>query len=173
MNRCVPVVAVLSVSVAGCSKVEGWRHPEIAACEDFTLAKLKAPTTYKRIKASTIDEQIPLETWEAFEAERLGKMAVEFRDLTKKNQAAGGVRSILLEYDAENSFGTPLRGIEICKFMMASFVDGKFETEPSADQAKLSRMIWQLDQKDTTEPSCCLTERALRIIDRAAGGAIQ
>ncbi len=164
MNRSVSVIAALGVSVAGCSKIEAWQHPEIAACEDFANAKLKAPATYKRVKTSVIDEQIPLATWDAIEADRLGKMAAEFRELTKKSQTEGGVRSVVLEYDAENGFGVPTRGTEICKFLVSSFAKNEFEAKPDASSAKLARMIWQLDANSTEEPACCLPVRQLKAI---------
>lgn len=52
------------------------------------LSKLKAPSSYKRIKAYSVfmDKQQPPEVW------------------------------VSIEYDAVNSFNAPLRDFEVCKF---------------------------------------------------------
>lgn len=164
-------VALSSVAafcaLSGCSRLEQWRQPEVAACEDFVRGKLKAPTTYRRAKSTVIDEKLSLESWNALQKVRLGAMSDQFQDMTKRSSDEGGVRSVLLEYDAENGFGVPMRGMEICKFLMSSFPKDEFEVKPDAESSKLARMIWQLEEDSTPEPMCCLPAAQLAVIDRS------
>ncbi len=80
--------------LTGCSAFEA---PEIADCEAGLLRTLKAPSTYKRIKASSTD----------------------LSGIGKRQQ------SVRLEYDAANGFGVPIRGDVICVYALRS--DGKVD----------------------------------------------
>jgi hypothetical protein len=75
---------------------------QFADCERSIKAGLKAPSTYKRISADgvTMDDTKPPEYW------------------------------VRIEYDADNSFGVPLRDTEICKY---SIVNGQIGTNQIVD----------------------------------------
>lgn len=85
------LILVLGMLIAGCSQVpvDG---PGIKECEDYVIAKLRSPTTYKRIKASGIG--IPYDAPKYY--------------------------SVTVEYDAANAYGTPIRETQFCKFPVKS-----------------------------------------------------
>lgn len=78
---------MLLASIAGLLLV-GCESPQVRACEEQLLGKLKSPSSYKRIKAQRV----------TFEAEN------------------PPYQSVLIEYDAENSYGALLRDKELCNY---------------------------------------------------------
>ena len=76
---------VAAAAVSGCSLVE---PAEWGACRSYLESKLKAPSTLKVIKTSSVDVPYPNPTYKA----------------------------VSIEYDAANAFGTPIRGTQTCSF---------------------------------------------------------
>jgi hypothetical protein len=81
------VAATMLPVLASCSLVESSSDKAVKACEVFIKDGLRSPATYKLIKATTDDPR------------------------TDKS-----IRSVFVEYDASNAFGTPIRAIEQCLF---------------------------------------------------------
>ena len=72
------------IALSGCDK------PEIKQCEEYIIAKLRAPSTDKRIEASGI------------------------RSPWDKPQRY----MVQIEYDAANAYGTPIRSVQFCAFSL-------------------------------------------------------
>lgn len=79
------VIALAALATSGCSFLE---KQEIANCEALIERNLKAPSTYKRMRAerTLMTTLTPREIW------------------------------VSIEYDAQNAYGVPLRGNELCKY---------------------------------------------------------
>lgn len=98
--------AMLILSVlAGCSSLES---AEVQQCERFITAKLRSPSTYKRIdkQVTHINPNNP-------------------SDLNNLTEVW-----VSIEYDAANAYGTPIRDRYTCKFPRK---DGKADTSNYID----------------------------------------
>lgn len=157
------------LSVAACNFLD--RHSELAACEDYAKASLRSPATYSRAKARISDERMPRAYWQARERNLFGSDSA-FSGLYKKYSEEGGIRTVVLEYDAANAYGTPVRGIAACKFELQSIAEEKFTTEPDAASSKLDLLTVQAGvQPDGDDLGCCMSRTDLRLISRFAKDA--
>ena len=76
------VVLVFALLLGACD------GPEIKVCEDYILAKLRSPSTYKRIEVDGIN--VPYENPDRYH--------------------------LSITYDAANAYGTPVRETQSCVF---------------------------------------------------------
>ena len=97
-------------ALAGC---HGAYEPGIEQCESELLAKLKAPSTYKRIKASTIIVTADVIRQSNRELKKIG-----IEGGTDENPA--DYLSVSIEYDASNSYGVPLRDTQTCRYAVSN-----------------------------------------------------
>ncbi len=90
------LVVTLAASLCACSETV-----EVKMCEEHLKSKLKAPSSYKRVKVeiTDINPQHP-------------------ENLTNPTQ-----RWVSIDYDAVNSFNAPLRDHGICRFTKPSWPD--------------------------------------------------
>ena len=118
--------------------------PMIAACEASLQERLKAPSTYRRISVG--DEQVRNISFDDYFKARGEDSAALKQILIRTSKSQPIERSLLLEYDAANSFGVPLRSRVICSYagrdrqdypeMKESVrIDGRTYTEWLVDQA--------------------------------------
>jgi len=98
--------------LTGCKNVLA-DAPEIEGCRRFTMDALRSPSTYKEVSSRS-----------------------------ERDTGANGVpiKTITLVYDAANVYGTPVRGIQRCDFVLSKDgkVDGGVDTAiaiASADRA--------------------------------------
>ena len=155
---------ILAFILTGCS--EASRYPELAACEEYNSKTLKSPATYKRAKAYISDETMPAEYWTERERDMFGK-STSFSDLYKTFAKEGGIRTVVIEYDAANAYGTPVRGIQACKFELTSIADSKFSTEPSASSSVVDLMMVQAGvQPDSGQLGCCMSRNEFARIEK-------
>lgn len=104
--------ALLAVALSGCDAITSNEEQAFRICEAYVKESLRSPSTYNRIKAiSNIPSQ------------------------------GSGIRTVHLEYDADNAFGTPVRGYEMCAFKVDDDGDfpGRSAMELGAGQAGLDR----------------------------------
>lgn len=80
----------------------------VVGCEEYVKDGLKAPSTYKRIGAR--DTAAPVS------ATDLKKLGVEMRS-DPTWQTNYWLHTVSITYDAENSFGVPVRSGEVCTLM--------------------------------------------------------
>lgn len=110
-------VPLAALTLAGCGR------PDVKACEIFIKDGLRSPSTYRLISMSEQDEKVskpPLPK----EAGELERMAWE------QDKAQHGIRSLILEYDAANAYGTPIRGHQVCTF---ATIDGDLQDNATID----------------------------------------
>ena len=109
---------------SGCSQVDEWRYPDAAACRSFVLGSLRSPSTYKEFS------------------------------LTRRDEANGLIKSVFIEYDAANAYGTPVRNAQKCEFAYDRSKSA-FVTEP-----KLAATLASADRALGTNQtsSCCLSK---------------
>lgn len=113
-------VGLLLALLTSCSAFD---PPEVKDCEDRLISSLKAPSTYRRIKASSF----------------------VIEDVKPPYQSVG------IDYDAANSYGVPLRETRICQYPikngridLADYTDlGDGLTEPSrpVDNAAVAAIL--------------------------------
>lgn len=84
----------------------------INACEDALKERLKAPSTYRRIKVTESQQSI---TFEQYFAASNDSPAVQsfLRSMAKQPPTQ---LMTFIEYDAANAFGTPIRSISKCTY---------------------------------------------------------
>lgn len=70
-------------------------RPEIKLCEDVAKEKLRSPSTYKNVETDSSPMKSLNQWW------------------------------VIIDYDADNAFGTPIRAKAICKYRM---IDGAADT---------------------------------------------
>ncbi|WP_037462616.1 hypothetical protein [Sphingobium herbicidovorans] len=113
----------------------------VKACEDFILTKLRSPSTYKRIEAS--GSLVPFDKPETFTA--------------------------VVEYDAANAYGTPIRDRQVCVFGLK---DGKPDTSRYYDfDSDFSGKGKDVDQ--AVRESNAAADAAMRAADNAERAAIE
>jgi hypothetical protein len=118
---------IAATALAGCSAP--FISAETKACETFIKGITPSPSTYKRAKVSTFESGI---TRAALQSEY---GAEYFARLPDKGLA---IREVFIEFDMQNAFGTPMRQVESCKFIL---VDKKPLTTGSALDAAVSLAI--------------------------------
>jgi hypothetical protein len=112
---------LLLVTVAGCNPAQ---NAAVGACETFIKERLRSPSTYKQINADY--SGAPFKS--------------EGRD----------VRMVIIEYDAANAFGTPIRGSQQCVFEIDS--KGNYSEDPE-HAARMSAI-----GAASEYASCCLLD---------------
>ena len=122
---------------------------DVQACEDFIRDGLRSPSTYKRMSLVSDDKQLNEE---------------EFRELTKLPRygtyTPHQLREVLIEYEAANAYGTPVRGTEICAFVLT---DGELPSKAAmkadlalAKSARTLRDLQIAGAPSQAKYSCCL-----------------
>ncbi len=127
------------VTSSGCTQIENWRNPEVAACEAYTIETLKSPSTYKRASFVVVDQPVSKEMLaKAMGASDMAKGIAERAEYP-------GIRGIALDYEAENSFGATIKTGTGCEFPMSDLESG----EPAQDLNSLVR--FSLQDRQITE----------------------
>jgi hypothetical protein len=163
------IVIASSVFLAACSA-----KPEVAACEKFLKDGLRSPSDYKQIKVSTMDNKLPLDVWRQLR-ERTGFLVGSDSGtrFDQMNAREGGLRVVAIEYDAPNAFGTNIRGTEICRFLMSSFAEGKFnggDPSTSAVIASTDRTLAATGVvANSGQINCCLSKDEKSVIGEGLG----
>lgn len=129
------------ILLGGCDLLTSNEEHAFRICEAHIQKQLRSPATYARVKA--ISAPAPV---------------------------AGNIRTVHIEYDASNAFGTPVRGVEGCAFEVGD--DGKFPNrsrlEIGASQAALAevenRLAEMKGERKTGDLdglySCCISGEA-------------
>lgn len=132
-------VALFAIALSGC---EG---REIAACEDYLKDGLRSPSTYNRVNVSARDEPVT--------AARI----VELGGREPRGGQSLALRSVTIEYDAQNAFGTPIRGALQCGFVVR---DGEVAGQQLMDSAVLLAKVNHQTRRLQGDPEpnypCCL-----------------
>jgi len=101
--------------LAGCQWLE---PPLVAACEEAAISRLLAPSGYKRIKFDHSTQ--PLDAKDLYNYLYATVASSDERKRLNDLAAAGSVKPELervrLEYDAPNTYGTPIRTVAVCEF---------------------------------------------------------
>lgn len=97
---------IAALALAGCGQ------PDVDGCEQFIKSGLQAPATYNRVSIQTSDRPSS-----ADEIRKLGGVALGTGEYMHY-----GLRSVAIQYDAANAYGTPIRSSEVCLFPLS---DGK------------------------------------------------
>lgn len=127
----------LVLAAAGCAPAPAADRDQkmIEQCENFIKGKLVAPSTYKRISVTV---GIPDE--------------------------AAGRQTVFINYDANNSYNTPIRGLEQCDFPYGpeerkirplTDIERKVVADSRADEARRNAELGI----EPSDPECCMPER--------------
>lgn len=150
-----PLGLACAAALSGCAKVEAWRNPSLAACEGRLRESLTSPTSYERTSFSTVDAPVSKAVLASAVGGEIGKTAASI-------SIDPAIRGILIDYQAENSFGAKVASKYLCYFSMSSLSKEAF-TPSLESQISLSRsrdllaeaeaLNGKSDGKDTM---CCL-----------------
>lgn len=125
---------------------------EVAACRIFAQGGLRSPATYaearQRIYTNSATETELRRDYFAGDLDELDRLSLERvrgHDLS--------IRTVFLEYDASNAFGTPVRGLTGCAFLLIDgAIDGSGSLESRARAAASDRdmaaLAEQLNNQD-------------------------
>lgn len=106
------MLALAALALASCSSQ---KTLAVDACEGYIKAGLRSPSTYKVVE-TTLNDPI-------------------------KADSGRFVRTISISYDAANAFGTPIRGAEICSFVVDSSGNFAKNLKVEADLASARRAL--------------------------------
>jgi hypothetical protein len=144
----------------------GCGQPEIDACEAYTKSGLRSPATYRKVAVKTIDESV---TPEEFLKRRGDNPSDPARGLflDGMRHSKVGIRNVVISYDADNAYGTPVRAEAICMFELR---DGKLKDDTKEIQTRVKLAETDRDFRamaragalpnqgpiDAPEKACCL-----------------
>ena len=156
------IIVLVGIVLAGCNELASDWSTAQSACEAYVGELLKAPSTYKTIKASHSINRLTKEQFLQLSPLRtMGEVGEKSVDLMK----APGVHTVILQYDAENSFGAPLRSYESCDFLMGDVTKGEYEDHDLLFAAKhkatmetLTASIASMKGENAKEGGCCLAD---------------
>src|SRR5688500_18848846 len=83
----------------------GCGRPEFTVCEELIENGLRSPATYQLARLETFDEPITKQQLTSIGGRSYGDAALT-------------LRKVFIEYDAANAYGTPIRGAEMCAFVL-------------------------------------------------------
>lgn len=147
------------------------RTPEVVtACRAYIQASLRSPATYREATQRTHDRPIAQAQLRSQyfpapqdELDRLLLTGLDNRSLA--------IRTVFLEYDADNAYGTPIRGLGACEFLLvdgqvrgAGSLESKARSAAHAeDTARLAETIGneelrRLARRRGTGLPCCVRE---------------
>lgn len=115
-------ILVLPLLLSGCDL---FGDKLLSACEEELKSRLKAPSTYTLIRKDEFTAPVEISDYR--------KMLAEGQDKDSPNALLADVRTaeskratgepgptrhtLFIEYDADNSFGVPLRGVTECEYI--------------------------------------------------------
>ena len=115
-------VLIAAMLLAGCNKAE---NDAVRACETFIKERLRSPSTYKKISDDGVGP--------AFKHD------------------GRNIKMVLIEYDAANAYGTPIRGSQQCVFEVDKA--GNYLDKDLEHAAKMSSI-----GADSEYAPCCLMD---------------
>ena len=145
----------LLMSALGCDQTPQDQRTFLASCEEVIKERLKSPSSYRRINEPEISTSKSAISDDEFE-ELVMRLPAELQQATREERLRGEAWVeqfnfvTMIEYDAANAYGTPLRRTSICRsgtsysgtpgrFDVSSNsveVDGRTSTGWFVDQAK-------------------------------------
>lgn len=108
---------VSAVAVAGCNPFE----PKLnTVCEELVKERLRSPSAYERVRLTALDEIVSAEAYEA----GYGYILTTSQRAVIEGGANPHRHTVIVEYDAPNAYGTPVRSAARCVHYS---IDGKSE----------------------------------------------
>ena len=150
--RYLPIILLTSIGAAACNPFGPKPEEKIArACENVLKERLKAPTTYKRLKATNVTKSVA--TLEQYLGWYTPEMVARKKKQLKSNVHMRKINAsqvelfnagkyfiyeIYVEYTASNSYGTPVRNEARCNLVTPY---STLENAAKDDVEKLSRKV--------------------------------
>lgn len=117
----------------------------VDACEDVLKERLKSPSSYKRISTFESSQLLDEREYAEYLTTRGESEAVQ--EWAMKEFKSGSIKptnfSILIEYDADNSYGAAIRGYATCTYI------SDYGRRP--EDRKLAKFIVQVDGENSIE----------------------
>lgn len=139
-TNCIAVALCLAPMLTGCEAFASGEEQAARACESFVTDQLRSPSTYNRVNVAHAP-----------------------------HHAGKSFRYVSISYDADNAFGTPIRGAQVCAFKVDPN-SGEFPSESSmklsaslSHSEKLLREVQEMNgQKAAKRPvaafDCCVRD---------------
>ena len=119
-NRAAALIALVGL-LSGCDGAD------LRACEDYTKATLNTPATYHRASVEVFEQnKLSLEQWFSLTGKTPATTLAPKLVQEGQAEAGLGLRQVFIHYDADNAYGTPVRGLTACGFKL---VGGKLVDE--------------------------------------------
>lgn len=122
---------------------------DVNVCETDVVEKLASPSTYRRLSVNSYDSQ-PMTLAEFRRATGTVKPKTDLDRIAEEGSDGHqlALRTMYIEYEAENTYGTPIRGIAECGFRL---IDGALESEDKmrlnaslANYEESIRALWEV-----------------------------
>lgn len=101
------IFVVFAATISGCNPFESKLY---GVCEDALKERLRSPSTYERVRLTARDEQISAEAYEIGS----GHPLTDTERTVIQQGAVPHRHVVIIEYDAANAYGTPVRGAAEC-----------------------------------------------------------
>ena len=156
--------ALAGLTLAACYQLGIGTPEEVRACRVFTQAQLRSPSTYSEVSSNSFDRPVTeAELRQRYAAEREDEMGRLLLSVAHGHQLQ--LRTVMLEHDAANAYGTPIRGTGLCEFLL---IDGRiWGTGSLESRARTAASMIQSRQLAET-----LNNRELRDLVRRHGDGL-
>jgi hypothetical protein len=150
-----PLVALTLGGCSGDGPMAITDNEAIKTCESFTIARLKSPSSYKRIEADSYDAALPANLY----AKAIAKSDDKTRNVDNPRQSISpGIRTVFIKYDASNTYGALIREMAQCSFVLSELKSGQMlqPIAPSVAEA-MGEGSAMLESVSGEGDPCCLT----------------
>ena len=132
-------------------KIDEWRTPGLAQCERYAKSGLSSPSSYRRVSFVAVDTPV---TKKMLAESAYGPGFEAMASIAKKP----GIRGIALDYDADNAYGTSIRGGTACYFPMSDIKVGVAfgDLDSLESMAETSATLGRLGIGKGADALCCL-----------------
>ena len=161
---------IIITALSGCDFLSA--PAEVLACEIFIKDGLQAPSTYNRIEYRTHDQPITLDQLRDRHYPPEGNEIQRMHFLLYERADELSLRSVVVEYDTDNTYGVPVRSEELCLFLLKdgeldesrrlefyaskAASDRDIRNHASAGIVDLSATLDLLSEVPPTSEPCCL-----------------
>ena len=127
--------ALLSVFfvLVGCNQLDILMNPELDACEVFSKSLLKSSSSYHRVSYKIFDTQVDHEIYSRASGSE------NVTPLEKSLWVDTAIRGVIIQYNADNNFGSSISAKAACAFAMNDAKNDGYAGSDPEDQVK--RMI--------------------------------
>jgi hypothetical protein len=153
LNTKALVITASAISLSLLSGCNVFDSKLVAACETALKERLKAPSGYKRIKVAEYQREISIDQYAQFRYDEEKPLSQDRIVLMKKTASGSKMPTVFqafIDYDAPNSYGTPLRSLAQCEHVSS---DGSNDVDARSVRVNgLNSFEFMLEKKKVYAP---------------------